>query len=46
MRRLDGVTYSVDVSLSKLREMAEDRGARPAAVHRDTKSWTHLGTKQ
>ena len=33
MKRLDGITDSVDVSLGKLQEIVLDRGAWPAAVH-------------
>ena len=33
MRWLDSITVSMDMNLSKLREMVEDRGARHAAVH-------------
>ena len=40
MRRLDGVTDSMDMSLSKLQEIVKDRGAWRAAVHGITKSWT------
>ena len=35
-------TDSMDMSLSKLREMVKDRQAWCAAVHRVTKSWTRL----
>ena len=42
MRRLDGITESTDMSLSKFRETLKDREAWHTTVHGVVKNWTQL----
>ena len=45
MRCLDGITDSIDMSVSKLQDLVLDREAWHAVVHRVAKSWTRRVTE-
>ena len=42
MKWLHSITYSMDMNLSQLQEIVEERGASRGVVHGVTKSWTQL----
>ena len=46
MTWLDGITDSVDMNLSKLQEMVQDREAWRAAIHRSQRDGRDLATEQ